>query len=409
LKRILILIILGCSNVSAQNLVPNYSFETMINPTCCVGALNSAQFWHSPTIASPDYFNSCADTISGIETWRVPQNRFGFQYPKTGNGYAGFGPFMKTTPTYYYNYQEYLQTQLKEPLYSGKKYRIEFYVNMADSSNFATDDIGMYLSNTAIGNMSSWEYLQYTPQIESPQGIFLSDTVNWVSISGVYIANGGEKFITIGCFKDYSQIDTLLVGFQTTYLPYSYYYVDDVSVVFCDTVYKAEAGRDTAICPGSGVTIGTHDFGDYTYEWQPIKGLNDTHSPTPYATPTETTTYYLTVHDFMDTLTVDSVTVRVLDCDTMNWTIPNAFTPNGDGKNDIFMPHGKYIRNVEGKIINRWGMEIYSWNDANTGWDGTTKHGDRVDPGVFYYIIKIEFENGEEISKAGTVHVIATE
>jgi gliding motility-associated-like protein len=105
--------------------------------------------------------------------------------------------------------------------------------------------------------------------------------------------------------------------------------------------------------------------------------------------------------------------VSVVDCtdtllqpeDTNSLVIVNAFTPNGDGKNDVFHIRGNNIQTLKAKIINRWGQELYNWEDLNAGWDGKY-NGNDVSPGVYYYIVEVIFKDGEIRNKAGAIHLI---
>jgi gliding motility-associated-like protein len=81
--------------------------------------------------------------------------------------------------------------------------------------------------------------------------------------------------------------------------------------------------------------------------------------------------------------------------------IPNIFTPNGDGKNDVFLPGSQSMTYVHGIIMNRWGRKIYEWewnegdDEMSNGWDGTIYNSDRIaSPGVYYYIIEGEGQDG---------------
>jgi len=86
-------------------------------------------------------------------------------------------------------------------------------------------------------------------------------------------------------------------------------------------------------------------------------------------------------------------------------SIPNAFTPNSDGVNDIFKVHGVNIKTLHGTIINRWGQELFKWDDANGGWDG--KHdGMDVSAGVYFYIISVTFDDGEVQEKHGSLELV---
>ena len=219
-----------CGVCEAQfNLVPNPSFEVYDTCPNNLGQLNRAIPWFRPSTGSSDLFNSCSMPWS----MHVPSNYFGYQYARNGNGYAGFY-------TYYWNaipqsYKEYIAVQLTSPLTAGVTYYVNFYVSLADSANFASDDIGAYFSN---GSITSTNYypLPVVPQVMNPSGNIISDKLNWTKISGYYVAAGGENYITIGNFNYDINTDTVFVGGGLMYAAWegdyksSYYYIDDVCV-----------------------------------------------------------------------------------------------------------------------------------------------------------------------------------
>ena len=67
--------------------------------------------------------------------------------------------------------------------------------------------------------------------------------------------------------------------------------------------------------------------------------------------------------------------------------IPNVFTPNGDGRNDIFKIKTVGVKTLNCVIFDRWGLKMYDWEGLNGGWDGFTKNGEATD-GSYYYIIE---------------------
>lgn len=71
---------------------------------------------------------------------------------------------------------------------------------------------------------------------------------------------------------------------------------------------------------------------------------------------------------------IDSTTQCVYIKPAYTFYIPDAFSPNGDGKNDIFLPRGTYIRTYDMYIFNRWGNLIFHTSDLSTGWDGSISH-----------------------------------
>lgn len=99
-----------------------------------------------------------------------------------------------------------------------------------------------------------------------------------------------------------------------------------------------------------------------------------------------------------------SVTVKI-DVNTTDMFVPNAFTPNNDGRNDIFKVYGSSIRNVEMKIFDQWGRGIFETNNNSTGWDGTHK-GKPQPAGVYMYVIKIKLENEDSFIRKGTINLI---
>ncbi len=96
--------------------------------------------------------------------------------------------------------------------------------------------------------------------------------------------------------------------------------------------------------------------------------------------------------------------VSLYECVDNEVFIPNAFTPDNDGVNDYFKVHGQNIKSITGKIINRWGQELFKWNNVDGGWDGKYK-GKEVSEGTYFYVISVSFENGEIQEKTGSLEL----
>lgn len=212
-------------NVNAQNLVPNPSFEDAIS---CFHSIDSCQSWHNPSAYSPDYLNSC---ISGA--YSVPLNDYGYQTANTGNAYAGIILEYRGTVG---SSREYIQAELTDSLLNGRKYSVSFLVSISDSTSFAVNDIGAFFSEAAISS-TVVTYFPVQPQVNNNH---LSNPLNqrdiWIPVVDTFIATGGEKFITIGNFKDDANTDTTSISGGSSFLNYSYYYIDDVSVIMVDSV-----------------------------------------------------------------------------------------------------------------------------------------------------------------------------
>jgi len=224
----------------AQNLVPNYSFEVYDTCPNGPGLVRYAIPWLQPSLGTTDYFNACWDSsVAWFGNVDVPNNIIGYQYARTGNAYGGFFAAYPTYDTL--NYREYLEVKLSSPLQAGITYYISFWVSLADSSNYATDDIQLHLSNDTIKNDTSY-LLIASSQISNASGNFITDKLNWTQIKGEYIALGGEEFITIGNFLDDLNTDTVFVlgGGNINNDNLGYYYLDDVCV-----------SNDSIICYGN--------------------------------------------------------------------------------------------------------------------------------------------------------------
>ena len=214
---------------NAQNLVPNPSFEDTLSCPTDQDQLYKVKPWFRPTMGTPDYFNQCYHSTSPTPMG-IPLNFFGHQYARTGNAYAG--EYVVYNKKYQFINMEYIETRLIDSLKPGNKYFVTFYVSLGDTCNLATNRMGAYLSKDSLYNYSTLSTLNVTPQIENPVDSVIADKINWIKISGTYIARGGEKFIAIGDFYDYSSntVDSLSSGIGGMY-----YYIDDVSVTLDTT------------------------------------------------------------------------------------------------------------------------------------------------------------------------------
>lgn len=85
--------------------------------------------------------------------------------------------------------------------------------------------------------------------------------------------------------------------------------------------------------------------------------------------------------------------------------IPNAFTPNNDGKNDIFKVYGSALKEAEIRIYTQWGAQIYETNDNTAGWDGKSK-GVAQPVGVYIYVIKLRMQDEDTFIRKGTLTLI---
>ena len=235
-RHLLILLMLFSFGGYAQNLVPNYSFEIIDSCPELPGQLYYANGWFSPFPmgGSVDLYHTCASYGS---TSVPANNNAGHQFPKTGSGYVGFATYGGNSASG--DIREYLEVKLLSPLIGGKLYCIEAYVNVADTSGYASDNIGFYFSTDSL--IASWSDplpLSYEPQFEASE--IITDKVNWTLLSGQFTATGNEQFLTIGNFRSNTNTNVQVVG-NPFWTNAAYYLIDDISVECCDP-----SGCDTA-------------------------------------------------------------------------------------------------------------------------------------------------------------------
>ncbi len=297
-----------------QNLVPNPSFEDTLGCPTSPGAAgigfymvnDKVKYWYIPNSATTDYYNSCAPVSSGVN---VPANWLGYQEAFDGKAYVGVVVYVVEDPFP----AEYVQCQLLEPLKPCFKYRVSYQVSLADYSARAIDALGLRL------DIIPPKKEQYAPDefhgFELPPhiapGYAITDTANWVEVSGYYTAKGGEQYLTIGRFFD-------------------------------TTLYSNE------------------------------------NLPPALTNPCDSCFAIVEAYYYIDTVSVIELGVAEA-CNV----IPNVFTPNNDGVNDVYNIIDFGMETME--IYNRWGNKIASLSRNNPVWNGTCK-GKPCPSGVYFYI-----------------------
>lgn len=166
---------------------------------------------------------------------------------------------------------------------------------------------------------------------------------------------------------------------------------------------------DTLINLGESITLQS-SFSPYpeaaiqTIIWSPGLGLSCSDCANPIATPYNPLNEYIVTYIYNGVCTA-SATVRLEVINRNEPYIPNVFSPNGDGLNDVFNVFGAGIRTVDLRIFNRWGELVFQSNNTWTGWDGTYK-GQLQNPAVFTYYAAITYLDGKEKVEKGTITLV---
>lgn len=240
--------------LAAQNLVPNGSFEDY---GFCPGGYSQtpAEFrvnsWRSLTMGSPDYFNSCSSGEAA-----VPYNWAGVADAFDGYGYAGIYTWMNFAK----DYREYLHCTLIKPLIKDSLYRVEFRYRLSSYSKYATDRIGVLLSDT-LETFRNDRPLSIPPTFSFVKDSAITpETGGWELASAEYRARGNERFLTIGNFADNATTCHYFIQFRPASEPMvansAYYYIDDVKVFpeFSEPILKPSMPTFTDLDPEFNTT-----------------------------------------------------------------------------------------------------------------------------------------------------------
>jgi len=217
------------SSVSQNaNLVPNGSFEIKKSCPIFYSQFNLLENWFKPVLGtSPDYFHKCWQGIPQ-NMGSVPLNVFGYQQPVNGDAYAGIGLDIQYQYLGLKNYREFISVKLNEDLKPCVKYSLSFYISLSDSANFKTSFISTLFTKDSIRLYLNDSMFLYQPQLNF--NILDADTQYWYKVEGIYLAEGGEKFLTIGSFLDSNKIISYRINNNRDYHDGAYCYIDDVSL-----------------------------------------------------------------------------------------------------------------------------------------------------------------------------------
>lgn len=148
-----------------------------------------------------------------------------------------------------------------------------------------------------------------------------------------------------------------------------------------------DAGPDKSIYTGDAVVLNGSVSIAGSYTWSPPDRMNNRNILTPEVRPLFTTMYYLDVTDDAKCTVRDSVLVVV---NRRAVRVPNAFSPNGDGRNDSWVIDDlKYYPDCLVQVFNRWGQKIFESKGYQEPWKGADGKGNMLPVGTYYYLINV--------------------
>ena len=244
-----------------------------------------------------------------------------------------------------------------------------------------------------------------------------ADTFVCVGGSVSLSASGAEKYVWSGNgLNSNSSAVTVKPAATSTYT------VQGTGLYDCFTFSKdiivrviayptVDAGNDTTIMVGTVMQLQPLYSADVSrYSWTPSTYLSCLTCPNPYASPEQPMEYKVTATNAFNCSTSDTRKISLL-CNAESVFLPNTFTPNGDGVNDVLYPRGEGIKQVKHlKIFNRWGQLVFerlnfNTNDRSAAWDGTFK-GQLLPSDVFVFTMSVICDNNQVVDTRGNVMIV---
>jgi gliding motility-associated-like protein len=220
----------------SQNLIFNGDFELYDTCPHTLSFPNERELEHCLGWTYPhfhgtsDYFHVCNNADwPDFHPAGVPSNFIAYQYPRSGSAYTGLYAW-SPDPSEQLDYREYIQTTLSTPLKTGQYYQFSMYVSYY-GYNYALKNLGAVFSENDFYRPQGVGRIDAKPQIEHT-GDYLTDSIGWMRVEGVFMADGTEKYLTIGYFTDSLLVaDTLLTSDEEYPKWESYYFIDDVELI----------------------------------------------------------------------------------------------------------------------------------------------------------------------------------
>ncbi len=189
-------------------------------------------------------------------------------------------------------------------------------------------------------------------------------------------------------------------------LPCSFLLITTVTVSTLSSIPVSAQANPQFVITGNSTTLTYIGDPGATVTWYPNGSTSPATGYTVTATPDKPTTYTAIAINGScrenAEVHVEAYTEGCIDKDTF---VPNTFTPNNDGQNDLFFVRGLKIEEIYFAVYNRWGEKVFETNDKSKGWDGIYK-GRPADVGVFGWYLKVKCFNGDENFRKGNVTLI---
>lgn len=236
---------------TAQNLVPNGSFEDTVNcSTSTQCTLLKAEHWFNPNLATPDLFDCDLDRACGSPMG--PGQGAAFMLSSDGDRHAGayfwYGPNSSTA-------REYMMTRIPDGLLAGVAYEVSLWYTRRKPHQYAVDHIGLWVGHDSIFE-ATVGWLNVTPKVKlrDPYSMYLGNGDMWTQLVDTLVAAGGEQWMVIGNFDPADSVVGILADPSGIYQN-CYYYIDDVTITPVGPTTVADLVAPLAWWNGSGLSM----------------------------------------------------------------------------------------------------------------------------------------------------------
>ena len=371
-----VLLIFNFNNTIAQiNLINDPSFENTLG---CMDTTSPSLLKNWKYLDSNNFYNFHFGILTeGCIIYGLPTNQWCYQFSRNGISILGLDFVFVPTPNTWH--RSIIRGKLKSKLIQGQTYCAKMFVNPAERfARYTQDGIAMYFDNgqldTIVAKDSSGVYPFVQPQVSNPQGNIITDTVGWTMVSGTFVANGTEEFITIGNFKTDANTDTAVILPTSNWLG-SELLIDDVSL------YPINASNwlyDASGTLGDSTLIGLPNYevpdGQwFTYNMQPLGSGSQIKVKN-----TQAITQYIQAVDVCNSVIYDTMTVYAYPLSNVQlamnpnrvqlkvWPNPatNVFTISVNNLSN----QPVYISNTSGQIIFQQTMQQPTTNIDISKW-----------------------------------------
>ena len=286
----------------------------------------------------------------------------------------------------------YVPNPIASPTASITNYSVS--VTAPSTGCVSTSFVVVTMLNPLIANPGVNSQICLNDSVEIGAGLIEGEFYKWTPATGLSSTNIPNPVASPAQTTTY----TLVVTDTSGCAPVS----DNVTVTV-NPLPNANAGPDDTIQTGGTVQLtGT---GGVQYVWSPAAGLSNANLFNPVASPDSSTIYVLTVTNVFGCQSTDTMEVYVFGYETPYW-IPSAFTPNGDGHNDVLYVRGGGFLTFEFQVFNRYGEEMFDSKDINEGWDGKAPGGQPAPLDAYVYKINGVLNSGKTVDVKGIVNLV---